>query len=89
MKFSTIQNVKGEVWMCVAVPRRVLSTDGNVGTIEVGNLERSVLLHLTPDVSVNDYVLVHAGCAISEIDEAEAKVTLDILKELADVEIGR
>lgn len=73
--------------MCVAVPRRILSTDGNVGTIEVNDLERSVLLHLTPDVSVDDYVLVHAGCAISAIDEAEATITLDILKELAESEI--
>ena len=75
--------------MCVAVPRRILSTDGNVGTIEVNDLERSVLLHLTPDVSVDDYVLVHAGCAISAIDEAEATITLDILKELAESEICR
>ena len=73
--------------MCVAVPRRILSTDGNVDTIEVNDLERSVLLHLTPDVSVDDYVLVHAGCAISAIDEAEATITLDILKELAESEI--
>jgi len=54
-----------------------------MGSVMVGNLERMVSLHLTPDVSVDDYVLVHAGCAISEIDEAEAKITFDILQELA------
>lgn len=75
--------------MCLAVPGRVLSIDGNMGIIEVGNLKRSVFLHLTPDVSVDDYVLVHAGCAIAEIDEVEAKITLDILKEFAESEIRR
>lgn len=75
--------------MCLAVPGRVLSIDGNMGIIEVGSLKRNVFLHLTPDVSVDDYVLVHAGCAISEIDEVEAKITLDILKEFAESEICR
>ena len=75
--------------MCLAVPGRVLSIDGAMGIIEVGNLTRNVFLHLTPDVAVDDYVLVHAGCAISEIDEVEAKITLDILKELAECEIRR
>ena len=75
--------------MCLAVPGRVLSVDGNMGIIEAGNIKRSIFLHLLSDVSVDDYVLVHAGCAIQKIDEAEAKITLDILKELAESEICR
>jgi len=75
--------------MCLAVPGRVLSINGNMGIIEVGKLRRNVFLHLTPDVAIDDYVLVHAGCAIQEIDEVEAKITLDILKELAECEIRR
>ena len=75
--------------MCLAIPGRVISIDGNMGIIEVGNLKRNVFLHLTPDVSVDDYVLVHAGCAISEIDEVEANITLKLLKELAESEICR
>ena len=80
---------KGEISMCLAVPGRVLSINGNMGIIEVGKLRRNVFLHLTPDVAIDDYVLVHAGCAIQEIDEVEAKITLDILKELAECEIRR
>lgn len=75
--------------MCVAVPRKILSIDGRMGIIQVGMLEEIVSLELTPDVSVDDYVLVHAGCAISEIDQAEARITLDILRELAEIEICR
>ena len=75
--------------MCLAVPGRVLSIDGNMGIIEAGNLKRNVFLHLVPEVAVDDYVLVHAGCAIQKLDEEEAKITLDILKELAECEIRR
>ncbi|MCO5385158.1 HypC/HybG/HupF family hydrogenase formation chaperone [Desulfosporosinus sp.] len=75
--------------MCLAVPGRVLSIDGNMGIIEVGNLKRNVFLHLIAELSVDDYVLVHAGCAIQKLDEEEAKITLNILKELAESEICR
>ena len=75
--------------MCLAVPGRVLSIDGTMGIIEVGKLKRNVFLHLIPEVSIDDYVLVHAGCAIQKIDEVEAKITLNILKELAESEICR
>ena len=37
---------------------------------------------LVPDAKVGDYVLVHAGFAISVLDEAEAHETLDLLREI-------
>ena len=73
--------------MCLAIPGKVLSLDGNKGVVEIGNMKREVFMHLVPDAVVDEYVLVHAGCAIQLIDEEEAKITLDILKELAQNEI--
>ncbi|HEY8805399.1 MAG TPA: HypC/HybG/HupF family hydrogenase formation chaperone [Clostridium sp.] len=73
--------------MCLAIPGKVLSLDGNKGIVEVGNMKREVFMHLVPEATVNEYVLVHAGCAIQMIDEDEAKITLDILKELAQNEV--
>jgi len=73
--------------MCLAIPGKVLSLDGNKGTVEIGNMRREVFMHLVPEATVNEYVLVHAGCAIQMIDEEEAKITLDILKEIAQNEI--
>jgi hydrogenase expression/formation protein HypC len=73
--------------MCLAIPGKVLSLEGNKGVIEIGNMKREVFMHLLPDVTVNEYVLVHAGCAIQKIDEEEAKVTMDILKELMENEV--
>lgn len=73
--------------MCLAIPGKVLSLDGNKGSVEIGNMTRVVFMHLVPEVTLDDYVLVHAGCAIQMIDEDEARITLDILKELAQNEI--
>ncbi|MGH4052160.1 MAG: HypC/HybG/HupF family hydrogenase formation chaperone [Clostridium sp.] len=73
--------------MCLAIPGKVLRIEGNKGIVEVGNMKREVFMHLVPEAVVNEYVLVHAGCAIQMIDEDEAKITLDILKELSQNEI--
>ena len=73
--------------MCLAVPGKVLSLEGNKGIVEIGNMKREVFMHLVQGVVVNEYVLVHAGCAIQKVDEAEAKITMDILKELMENEV--
>ncbi|KZL89696.1 HypC/HybG/HupF family hydrogenase formation chaperone [Clostridium magnum] len=73
--------------MCLAVPGKVLSIENNKGVIEIGNMRREVFMHLLPDAKVGDYVLVHAGCAMQTIDEEEAKITLELIKELAEDEI--
>jgi len=73
--------------MCLAIPGKVLSLDGNKGIVVVGNMKREVFMHLVPEVVVNEYVLVHAGCAIQMIDEEEAKITMDIFKELLENEV--
>lgn len=73
--------------MCLAVPGKVLRIDGNKGIVEIGNMRREVFMHLVPEVAVNNYVLVHAGCAIEMIDEEQAKITLDFFKELMEYEI--
>ena len=73
--------------MCLAVPGKVLRIDGNKGIVEIGNIKREVFMHLVPDAVVDEYVLVHAGCAIQKVDEDEAKITLDIFKELLENEV--
>jgi len=68
--------------MCLAVPVQVVSIQGCEAEVDIGGVRRSVSLTLTPEAKVGDYVLLHTGYAISVIDEAEAKETLDILTEM-------
>lgn len=73
--------------MCLGVPARVISLDGNSGMIEIGNVKREAFMHLVPEVQIGDYVLIHAGCAIQILDQVEASRSIEFLKELMDNEI--
>ncbi len=69
--------------MCLAVPVRVVSIEGNEAITEIAGVKRKVSIILTPEVKEGDYVLLHTGYAISVIDEAEAYETLELLNEIA------
>ena len=74
--------------MCIALPMRITALDGARATIAVEGLEQSCSVMLVPDATVGDYVLVHAGFAISVIDEAEAQETYELLREIAAFDEG-
>ena len=69
--------------MCLAVPAKVVSIEGPTATVSVlGNITTADI-SLLENIQPGDYVLVHAGFAIQKYDEEEAKITLELLKELA------
>jgi hydrogenase expression/formation protein HypC len=73
--------------MCLAVPGKLLSIEGNdpllrTGRVSFGGIIKEVNLSLVPEVSVSDYLLVHAGFAISTIDEEEAGRVFSLLDEI-------
>ncbi len=70
--------------MCLALPMRIIAVDGTLATIATAGLEQRTSLVLLPEAKVGDYVLVHAGFAISVLDEAEANETLELLREIID-----
>lgn len=61
--------------MCLAVPARVVETDGRQAVVEVMGNRRRVDVSLV-DARPGLYVLLHAGIAIAVLDEAEAEETL-------------
>jgi hydrogenase expression/formation protein HypC len=70
--------------MCLAIPTLIKSIEGTTARAEIGGVERSISLALTPEARVGDYVLLHTGFAIGVIDEEEAQETLQLLEELAE-----
>ena len=74
--------------MCLAVPMEVTEVNGFRGEARIGSVKREVNLMLVPDVKVGDYVIIHAGSAISVLDKEEAQKTLDLLREISDMESG-
>jgi len=55
---------------------------GEKGVVEIGGVEREVGLQFLRDVKVGDYVIVHAGFAIQQLDEEDAKETLALFAEM-------
>ena len=72
--------------MCLAIPLRVASIDGDKACVELSGVLREVSTMLTPEAQVGDYVLVHTGFSISVLDENEAQETLALFAELAEAE---
>ncbi len=68
--------------MCVAIPMRVVSIDGPIAEVDAAGMVATVGLDLVDDVTVGDYVIVHAGYAIQRLSAQEAEETLAILERL-------
>ncbi|MER6185878.1 HypC/HybG/HupF family hydrogenase formation chaperone [Streptomyces sp. NPDC001652] len=78
--------------MCLGIPGRVLEVHDDAGlrmaTVDFGGVRREACLSCTPEAGVGSYVIVHVGFAISQVDEEEARRTLDVLRAMADVVEG-
>jgi len=76
--------------MCLGVPGKVVAITRHevgmqMGRVQFGGIHKEVCLSFLPDIQLGDYVIVHAGFAISQLDEAEAAITLEILRQMGDL----
>ena len=70
--------------MCLAVPGKIIKIKKNMAKVDVAGMVRDISLDLCPEVSIGEYVLIHAGFAIQKVDEDEAKETLELLLKMAE-----
>jgi len=72
--------------MCLGVPGKVLEVyqENNLamGKVDFGGIAKEVCLAYTPEVKVGDYVIVHVGFAISQLDEQEAAEIFAYLEQI-------
>ncbi len=68
--------------MCLAVPVKVLSVNGEEAEVDIGGVNRTISIMLTPEARPGDYVLMHTGYAISTINEEEARQTLELFEQI-------
>lgn len=69
--------------MCLAIPSKIVAIENGMATIDVDGVQRSASLMLLEDVSVGDFVIVHAGFAIQKLDAAAAAESIRLLREAA------
>jgi hydrogenase expression/formation protein HypC len=76
--------------MCLGIPGRVLEVHEDRGTrmalVDFGGVTKTVCLAYVPEVEVDDYTIVHAGFAITKLDEASALETLGVLRDLGAID---
>jgi hydrogenase expression/formation protein HypC len=76
--------------MCLGIPGKVIDIRDEaglaMGRVDFGGVRKDACLAYLPDLKVGDYVIVHVGFAISQVDEEEALRTLEILTEMGAME---
>jgi hydrogenase expression/formation protein HypC len=76
--------------MCLGVPGKIVeiySVDGlQMGKIDFGGVTREACLSYVPEAKVGNYTLIHVGFAISLLNEEEAKESLELIMEIANIE---
>ncbi|MCX7918269.1 MAG: HypC/HybG/HupF family hydrogenase formation chaperone [bacterium] len=72
--------------MCLGIPGKIIKIEGLTAIVDIGGVLRPVSLQLVENVTVGDYVLLHSGFAIQKMDEQDAKETLTLLRQLAELE---
>lgn len=80
--------------MCLGIPARILEITEQGGTrmavADFGGVTKTICLAYLPQVGVGDYTIIHAGFAITQLDEDAALESLRMFRELGllDEELG-
>ena len=76
--------------MCLGIPGKVIEiyeSDGlKMGKVDFGGVTREACLAYVPEIETGDYTVIHVGFAISQLSEEEAQETLDLLRQIADLD---
>jgi hydrogenase expression/formation protein HypC len=77
--------------MCLGIPGQIVKRldpidELNCSLVEFAGLRRRVCTACVPDAQPGDYVIVHAGIAISRIDTDEAERLLQHLRQMGSDE---
>jgi hydrogenase expression/formation protein HypC len=72
--------------MCLAIPGKIIKISLNesirMGVVDFSGVELDVCLEAVPEAKVGNFVIVHAGFAISALSEDEAQETLDLFDQI-------
>jgi len=76
--------------MCLGVPGKLVEIYKSggllMGKVDFGGVSREACLEYEPEARVGDYVVIHVGFAISLLSEQEAAKTLEVLREISDIQ---
>ena len=70
--------------MCLAIPARIVELDGDKAVVDAMGNRWKAKTTLLPEAKLGDLILIHAGFAISLVDEEEAKNTWQLIAEISE-----
>lgn len=74
--------------MCLAIPGKLIkiheTTGLKMGEVDYDGTVSQVCLEYVPEIEIGQYTVVHAGFALSVLDEEEARKTLEVWQELLE-----
>ena len=68
--------------MCLAIPARIVELEGDKAVVDAMGNRWKARTTLLAEAKLGDLVLIHAGFAISLVDEEEAKETWQLIAEI-------
>ena len=71
--------------MCIAIPGRVIEISGDTATVDYNGNQVKVNIGLV-EPEVDQYVLVHAGCAIEVMEKDKARELIDLFSDIEELE---
>lgn len=75
--------------MCLGIPGKIIELyEANgliMGKVDFGGVTREACLAYVPEARVGDFTLIHVGFALSIISEQEARETLELIQQIADL----
>jgi len=79
--------------MCLAIPGIIESITGEdplerIAKVNFGGIRKEVYMAYVPEARIGDYVIVHAGFAISLLNQEEAMQTLEDFRQIAELYAG-
>ncbi len=72
--------------MCLAIPARIIELDGDRAVVDAMGNRWKAKTTLLPEAKLGDLILIHAGFAISLVDEEEAKKTWQLIAEINELQ---
>lgn len=76
--------------MCLGVPGKIIEiyTSGGLKMCKVdfGGVVREACIETIPEAEVGQYTIVHAGFALNLLSEEDAIETLDLLRQVMNIE---
>lgn len=78
--------------MCLAIPAKIISLNTNTndllrtGVVDFSGVQKEISLAYVSEAKIGNFVIIHAGFALSLLDENEALASLQVFQDLVEFE---